>query len=94
MPSAPHWTSLTGTDATFASDLGSVQVVDADRLPILDRLSIKRVLLVPGALREPQWNVNANQLAYVLRGQVLVSILGDGNEFSSFVVEPGQMYHV
>ncbi|WP_420122894.1 cupin domain-containing protein [Nakamurella sp.] len=94
MPSAPHWTSLTGTDAAFASDLGSVQVVDAHRLPILDRLSIKRVLLVPGALREPQWNVNANQLAYVLRGQVLVSILGDGNEFSSFVVGPGQMYHV
>jgi oxalate decarboxylase len=94
MPTSPHWTSLTGTDAAFASDLGSVQVVDAERLPILNRLSIKRVLLVPGALREPQWNVNANQLAYVLRGHVLVSILGDHNEFSSFVVGPGQMYHV
>ena len=85
---------MTGTEAAFASDLGSVQVVDAHHLPILDRLSIKRVLLVPGALREPQWNVNANQLAYVLRGPVLVSILGDRNEFSSFVVQPGQMYHV
>src|SRR5690349_2528934 len=94
MPTSPHWTSLTGTDATFASDLGSVQVVDAERLPILNRLSIKRVLLAPGALREPQWNVNTNQLASVLRGQVLVSILGDHNQFSSFVAGPGQMYHV
>lgn len=94
MSISPHWTSLTAADATFASELGSVQVVDADRLPILNRLSIKRVLLGAGAMREPQWNVNANQLAYLLRGQVLVSILGDRNEFSSFVVQPGQMYHV
>ncbi len=94
MPTSPHWVSLTRADATFASDLGSVQVVDADRLPILKHLSIKRVLLKPGAIREPQWNVNANQLAYVLRGTVLVSMLGDHNQFSSFVVDAGQMYHV
>ncbi len=94
MPTSPHWTSLTAADPSFAADEGSVQVVDADRLPILDRLSIKRVVLAPTAIREPQWNVNANQLAYVLRGSVLVSILGDHNQFSSFVVTPGQMYHV
>lgn len=94
MPTSPHWVSLARAEATFSSDLGSVQVVDADRLPILNRLSIKRVLLSPGALREPQWNVNANQLAYVLRGRVLVSILGDHNQFSCFAVAPGQMYHV
>ncbi|VFA88918.1 Thermophilic glucose-6-phosphate isomerase and related metalloenzymes [Gordonia paraffinivorans] len=45
-------------------------------------------------MREPQWNVDANQLAYVVRGQVLVAMLGDVDEFSSFIVEPGQMYHV
>lgn len=94
MAPSPHWVSLTGTDAAFASDLGSVHVVDAQRLPILSRLSIKRVVLAPGAMREPQWNVNANQLSYLLRGTVLVSILGDHNQFSSFVVTPGQMYHV
>ncbi|MEV0160867.1 cupin domain-containing protein [Nonomuraea fuscirosea] len=34
-----------------------------------------RVVLEPGALREPQWNVNANQLGYGLAGTVLVPIL-------------------
>src|SRR5690606_21867679 len=47
-----------------------------------------------GAIREPQWNVNANQLAYVITGTVLVSMLGNKDEFSSFIVKPGQMYHV
>ncbi|MGW6507300.1 cupin domain-containing protein [Streptomyces niveus] len=93
MPS-PHWVSLTRSAPTFQNDLGSVQIVDDRALPILNRLSIKRVVLAQRAIREPQWNVNANQLAYVVRGEVLVSILGDGNEFSSFVVNEGQMYHV
>ncbi|MFD4114244.1 cupin domain-containing protein [Streptomyces niveus] len=93
MPS-PHWVSLTQSAPTFQNDLGSVQIVDDRALPILSRLSIKRVVLAQRAIREPQWNVNANQLAYVVRGQVLVSMLGDGNEFSSFVVNEGQMYHV
>lgn len=57
-------------------------------------MSIKRIVLEPGAIREPQWNVNANQLAYVVSGTVLVSLLGNADAFSSFVVGPRQMYHV
>ncbi|WP_329139965.1 cupin domain-containing protein [Streptomyces sp. NBC_01476] len=94
VPPSPHWVSLTRSAPAFQNDLGSIQVVDGQALPILNRLSIKRVVLAPGAIREPQWNVNANQLAYVLSGEVLVSMLGTGNEFSSFVVTKGQMYHV
>lgn len=91
---SPHWVSLTGSTPTFQNDLGSVQVVDGRTLPILKGLSIKRVTLAPRAIREPQWNVNANQLSYVVRGEVLVSMLGTGGVFSSFVVPAGQMYHV
>ncbi len=91
---SPHYLSLSSSQPLFESDLGSVQAVDADSLPILNRLSAKRVVLAPGTIREPQWNVNANQLAYVVTGQVLVAMLGNVDEFSSFVVGPGQMYHV
>jgi oxalate decarboxylase len=91
---SPHWTSLTKAPYVFQNDLGSLQVIDAGSLPILSRLSIKRLTLAPGAVREPQWNVNANQLAYVVRGQVLVPMLADADEFASFVVSAGQMYHV
>ncbi|MCB5906157.1 cupin domain-containing protein [Streptomyces pinistramenti] len=89
-----YWVSLSETQPIFQSDLGSIQVVETAHLPILSRLSIKRVVLAPGAIREPQWNVNANQIAYVTSGEVLVSMPADGNEFASFVAGEGQMYHV
>ena len=89
-----HVTTLTGSKPVFASDGGTIQQLTADDFGILRRLSIKRIVLEPGAIREPQWNVNANQLAIVVSGRVLVSTLGNADSFSSFVVEAGQMYHV
>lgn len=91
---SPHVASLTGVPPVFESELGSISQLTADVFPILKRLSLKRIVLAPGALREPQWNVNANQIAYVTRGRILVSMLGNADEFASFVVETGQMYHV
>ena len=91
---SPHVASVAATQPAFESELGSVTVIDAASLPILQGLSIKRVVLEPGTIREPQWNVNANQLAYCTAGTVLVSILGNADAFSSFVVTAGQMYHV
>src|SRR5690349_10201758 len=54
---SPHTTSLATAPPAFESELGSVTLVDATVLPILDGLSIKHVVLEPGAIREPQWNV-------------------------------------
>lgn len=89
-----YFTSLSDIKPAFESELGSVTQLDASSLPILDGLSMKKIVLEPNAIREPQWNVNANQLAYVVSGTVLVSTLGNADSFSSFVVSTGQMYHV
>ena len=89
-----HVATLTGSKPVFESDAGSIRQLTADQFGLLRRLSIKRIVLEPGAIREPQWNVNANQLAIVVSGRVLVSTLGNADSFSSFVVEAGQMYHV
>lgn len=95
MPSnSPHVAPLDAGEDAFTSDLGRIRQLTAASFPILERMSIKRIVLAPGALREPQWNVNANQLAYVTRGRVLVSVLGSGDSFASFVASAGQMYHV
>jgi oxalate decarboxylase len=66
----------------FESERGSVTVLDAAPRPILQGLSVKRVVLEPGTIREPQWNVNANQLAHCTAGPVLASILGNADAFS------------
>ena len=88
-----HIASLTGQPALFESELGSVTQLNAGSFPILDRLSIKRLLLEPGSIREPHWHANASELTYCVSGYLLVGMLGDMNSFSSFTIEPGQMFH-
>jgi oxalate decarboxylase len=88
-----HTLSLLDGEIVEESEWGSMRRVTADNLPILKGLSIKRVLLNPGAMRTPHWHANANELTYCVSGTALVSILDDGSKFSSFVITAGQMFH-
>jgi len=88
-----HTASLLDGEIVEESDLGSMRRVTADNLPILKNLSIKRVLLNPGAMRTPHWHANANELTYCVSGTALVSILDTGSKFSTFVITAGQMFH-
>ena len=89
-----HAISLLEGEIVEESDFGSMRRVTADNLPILKGLSIKRVLLNPGAMRTPHWHANANELTYCVSGTALVSVLDDGSSFASFIVTAGQMFHV
>ncbi len=86
--------SLTGVEPMYESELGSLSKVSAEDLPILRRISVKRLVLEPGAIREPHWHANADELTYCLKGELLVSVLDDGDSFSSFRINPGQMFHI
>lgn len=89
-----HTASLFDGEVIEENDFGSMRRVTADDLPILNRLSIKRVLLNPGAMRTPHWHANANELTYCVSGTALVSVLDSYSEFASFVVTAGQMFHI
>lgn len=89
-----HSTSLDHGEVVEESDLGSIRRVTADNFPILRGLSIKRVLINPGAMRTPHWHANANELTYCVSGTALVSVLDTYSVFSSFVVSAGEMFHV
>lgn len=88
-----HTASLHDGEIVEESELGSMRRVTADNLPILNGLSIKRVLLNPGAMRTPHWHANADELTYCVSGTALVSILDDHSRFATFVVTAGQMFH-
>ena len=90
----PHSVSLLAGEIVEESDLGSIRRVTAEDLPILRGLSIKRVIISPGAMRTPHWHANANELTYCVSGTALVSVLDTGSQFSSFVVSAGEMFHV
>jgi oxalate decarboxylase len=89
-----HRTSLNGGELVEESDLGSITRVTADTFPILRGMSIKRVLINPGAMRTPHWHANANELTYCLSGTSLVSVLDDGSKFSTFTISAGEMFHI
>jgi len=91
---SPHITSLNRKNPYFASDFGSQTRVDASDLPKLDRLSIRRLLLAPGGIREPPWHANAHELGYCLSGEHLVTIAGNGEARNSFVISAGEMFFV
>jgi oxalate decarboxylase len=89
-----HVASLIDGETVEESDLGSIRRLTADNFPILNRMSIKRLLINPGAMRTPHWHANANELTYCVSGTALVSVLDTGSRFSSFVVRAGDMFHV
>ncbi|MCH5645115.1 MULTISPECIES: cupin domain-containing protein [unclassified Gordonia (in: high G+C Gram-positive bacteria)] len=89
-----HATSLLDGDLVEESDFGSIRRITADEFPILRGLSIKRIVINPGAMRTPHWHANCNELTYCVSGTSLVSVLDDHSSFSSFTVTAGEMFHI
>ncbi|MCB0860336.1 MAG: cupin domain-containing protein [Solirubrobacterales bacterium] len=94
MSLSPHVASLTSARALIDGESGSLRAVTAMDLPILGGISIKRLLLSPGSIREPHWHANAHELTYCLRGDLLVSVLDDADGFSSFRISAGEMFFI
>lgn len=93
-PHSKHAISLLNGKPYYDTELGSIRRITGDDLPILKNLSIKLLVLAPGSIREPHWHANCNELTYCISGQVLVSILGNGNEFSNFTISSGEMFYI
>ncbi|KAJ5604619.1 RmlC-like cupin [Penicillium lagena] len=94
MSPSPYSASLSNAEPYHCSDLGSLRAITAAELPRLRNLSVEKLVLAPGAIREPHWHSNANQLSYCLQGDILVSILDNDNGFSTFTLTAGEMFFV
>ena len=89
-----HAMSLLDGEIVEQSDLGSISRLTSDNFPILKGLSIKRLVVNPGAMRTPHWHANANELTYCVSGTALVTVLDTGSQFASFTIRAGEMFHV
>src|SRR5215217_5665815 len=89
-----HATSLTNGEIVEENDLGSIRRVTAESFPILSGISIKRIVINPGAMRTPHWHADCNELTYCVSGTSLVSVLDTYSKFSSFTVSAGEMFHI
>ncbi|MBB3148134.1 oxalate decarboxylase [Phyllobacterium trifolii] len=89
-----HVASLAQQTPRFESSEGSVSHVDSSDLPILRRLSIRRLLLGVHGVREPHWHANAHELGYCLHGEALVTMAGNHAQRESFIVAAGEMFFI
>jgi len=60
--------------------------------PILQGMSLYKLVLNPSGIREPHWHANADELGYCLKGQVLVTLYSTGDEKATFLVHEGDMF--
>ncbi|HEX7428247.1 MAG TPA: cupin domain-containing protein [Mycobacterium sp.] len=86
--------SLTDGEIVEQSDLDSITRATGDTLPILSGMSIKRIVVNPGAMRTPHWHANCNELTYCVSGNLLVSVLDTYSKFSTFTISAGEMFHI
>lgn len=94
MNTSRHVRSLLNAKAVYQGELGSVRRLTADEFPLLERMSMKRLIIAPQAIRAPHWHANADELAYCLMGTLLVSLFDSGDVFGSFTIKPGDMFHI
>lgn len=94
MAASRHVRSLLHVEPAYQGELGSVRRITADEFPMLRRMAIKRLVLAPGAIREPHWHANADELAYCLSGELLVSVLDTADVFGRFTISAGEMFHI
>ena len=48
-----HVRSLATAESVYTGELGSMTRLDADSFPMLNRMSIKKLVLATGVIREP-----------------------------------------
>ena len=92
MATSPHVASLTDAKPIIEKGGSSITGVGVTELPLLERLSIRRLVLAPGAVREPHWHTNAHELTYCLAGEALVTVFGNESEHHRFTIRAGQMF--
>ena len=94
MAGSRHVASLTAKAPDSAVGGSSLTSITGEDLAVLDGLSIKRMVIAPGMLREPHWNTNVAALGYCLDGEALVTIFGNADDYEQFTLSVGQMFYI
>lgn len=84
-----HFSKLKPSEETEG---GSRTKATKENFPMLSGMSLYKLVLQPGGIREPHWHVNADELGYCLKGKALVTLYHTGDQRASFAVLPGQIF--
>ncbi|MEQ9618596.1 MAG: cupin domain-containing protein [Deltaproteobacteria bacterium] len=91
---SPHVFHLLSAKPQDITKGGTRTYVDISNFPVLKGMAVYRLLLNQKGVREPHWHPNANELAYCLKGDALVTVFGNLSKRETFTVSEGQMFYV
>ena len=75
--------------ATFGG--GTVQALKVDVVPKLADMTLLRLVVTVGAVREPHWHGNAAEFNYCVRGTAQVGIVAPSGESWTFTMNDGDV---
>lgn len=60
--------------------------------PILQGMSLYKLILEPKGIREPHWHANADELGYCLKGKALINLYDTADTKALFLVQAGETF--
>lgn len=73
---------------------GTVQALRVDAIPSLADITLLRLVIDVGAVREPHWHGNAAEFNYCVTGSGQIGIVAPSGESWTFVVNPGDVAYI
>lgn len=87
-----HLFKLNKSQATKETEAGKRIEANKENFPILYGMSLYKLFLKKGGVREPHWHANADELGYCLKGEVLVNLYHTGDVKGTFLVKEGEAF--
>ena len=92
--SSPHRISLGTIEPVLRAGGALARIVSAEEFSILDRLSLRLLLLQAAGAEAPHWHPNCAEIGYVLSGRAQLSVMRPSNKVDQFEVGAGDIYFV
>lgn len=89
-----HKFPLHSVQPQISNSCGSRTSATKTNFPMLERLSLHRLVVQPGCFREPHWHANADELAYCIKGGALITLFASGNQHVQFTISAGEMFFI
>ncbi|MFI5018271.1 MAG: cupin domain-containing protein [Dongiales bacterium] len=90
----PHRISLAMIDPVLRAGGALARIASAEEFSILDKLSLRSLLLRAAAAEAPHWHPNCAEIGYVLSGRAQLSVMRPSNKVDQFEVGAGDIYFV
>ncbi|HXU59776.1 MAG TPA: cupin domain-containing protein [Verrucomicrobiae bacterium] len=90
----PHRINLGTIEPMLEAGGAFARIASAEEFSILDKLSLRLMLLQAAGAEVPHWHPNCAEIGYVLSGRAQLSVMRPSNKIDQFEVGAGDIYFV